>query len=262
MSRRNWERDELLAALWLYCTLPFGRLHSTNDMIVAVANELHRSASAVAMKACNFASLDPKLKQRRIVGLKNSGAATKSLWMEFQSEPTKVATEMQVRAGKLSNVARNEQSDREHDAETLSTIVDGDHPTEKLQIARVRLVQQFFRRAVLASYDERCAITGISCKYLLRASHIVPWSVREACRADPTNGICLNALHDAAFDRGLITLDSHLKVVCSERLRDDLEPSVGANFLLASIGTHAAHPEKFPISDEYLEYHRNNVFVQ
>jgi hypothetical protein len=59
---------------------------------------------------------------------------------------------------------------------------------------------------------------------LLIASHIVPWSTLDdraplapvprgvglgvRGRVDPRNGLCLSRLHDAAFDRGLITFDA------------------------------------------------------
>lgn len=39
--------------------------------------------------------------------------------------------------------------------------------------------------------------------------------MNEQHRLDPQNGIALNALHDKAFDRGLITFDTELRLVCS-----------------------------------------------
>ena len=54
---------------------------------------------------------------------------------------------------------------------------------------------------------------------LLNASHIIPWNVNVERRADPRNGIALNALYDRAFDRGLITFDEGLRLVVSGRLK-------------------------------------------
>jgi len=42
---------------------------------------------------------------------------------------------------------------------------------------------------------------------LLVASHILPWSTHESERLNVRNGICINRLHDAAFDQGLIAFD-------------------------------------------------------
>jgi hypothetical protein len=59
MPRSNdWTRDQLLIALRLYIRLPFGRLHGKNPEIVHVARAIGRTSGALAMKACNFASLD------------------------------------------------------------------------------------------------------------------------------------------------------------------------------------------------------------
>jgi hypothetical protein len=64
VPRRDWNRDEQPLALRLYCLLPFGKLHQSNQDVISIANAIERSPSAVAMKACNFASLDPALDRR------------------------------------------------------------------------------------------------------------------------------------------------------------------------------------------------------
>jgi hypothetical protein len=65
--RRNdlWTRDQLLLALRLYMRLPFGRLHRLNPEIIQLAGQIGRTPNAMAMKACNFANLDPALPQAR-----------------------------------------------------------------------------------------------------------------------------------------------------------------------------------------------------
>jgi len=94
--------------------------------------------------------------------------------------------------------------------------------TEILRSVTVRRGQDFFRNAVLAAYRGRCCITGLPARDLLRASHIIPWRTDVKSRLDPTNGLCLNALYDVAFDVGLLTVDEGLKVVFSRGLRDDV----------------------------------------
>ena len=46
-------------------------------------------------------------------------------------------------------------------------------PTDLERLVRVRRVQGFFRASVLASYEFRCAVTGLAVPELLNASHIV-----------------------------------------------------------------------------------------
>ncbi|MBM0141456.1 HNH endonuclease [Pseudomonas cannabina] len=70
------------------------------------------------------------------------------------------------------------------------------------------MAQVMFRDALLECYGRQCAFTGMSFTEALEACHIVPWS---ACspeeRLDVRNGILLNSLHHALFDKGWMTID-------------------------------------------------------
>jgi len=57
----KWTREHFLVALNLYCKLPFGKLYKGNPLIIEVAEKMGRTASSLAMKLSNFASLDPVL---------------------------------------------------------------------------------------------------------------------------------------------------------------------------------------------------------
>lgn len=105
-------------------------------------------------------------------------------------------------------------------------------PTEAAATVRLRRGQQFFRQAVLTAYGVRCCISGINVPPLLVASHIKPWGKFPAERQNPRNGLCLSALHDAAFDAGLITLDEAFRVVLSGKLRRYFpQPALEQNFV-------------------------------
>ncbi len=65
-------------------------------------------------------------------------------------------------------------------------------------IVQVRVNQARFRRAILASYNATCCMSGLRVPKLLVASHIVPWSIDTQNRLNPSNGLCLSALHDHA----------------------------------------------------------------
>lgn len=95
MKSSNWTCDELLAVLALYCRLPFGKLHRGNSEVIACAQRLGRTPSAVAMKLVNFASFDPELQRRGIKGLKNARRGDRALWEEFEADPERVAFESQ-----------------------------------------------------------------------------------------------------------------------------------------------------------------------
>lgn len=126
-----------------------------------------------------------------------------------------------------------------------------------------RTGQAFFRRSVVSAYEGRCCITGLAIPELLVASHIIPWSRRQETRIDPRNGLCLNVLHDKAFDSGLITVDRELRVRVSRRSREarsvDEDPAM-RRALQEVEGLPIRVPRKFGPLPEYLDWHREHLF--
>ena len=72
------------------------------------------------------------------------------------------------------------------------------------------------------------------------------------------NGV---ALHDKAFDRGLITFDTELRLVCAPSLRDHFADATAAQHFQAFEGKPLAIPaEAAGPKPEYLAWHREEVF--
>jgi len=92
------------------------------------------------------------------------------------------------------------------------------------------------------------------------SSHIVPWSNDKDNRLNPRNGLCLSALHDKAFDRGLITLDDDFCVMLSTELEQRNEPFV-QQFFHPLAGQPITLPERFTPDKAFLAQHREVVFV-
>jgi predicted restriction endonuclease len=251
-ARVHWSPNELLVAFRLYCRTPFGRLHQHNPEIVRLSRALGRTPSAVAMKACNFASLDPAQRARKIKALENVSRADRQLWERFHGHPEQVAFEAEAAYTSLTG----------RDAPPLETELQlPQGPSETQRIVRARRVQAFFRDAVLVSYGNRCALSDIAIPDLLNASHIVPWKTGVERRADPRNGIALNALYDRAFDRGLITFDASLRVVLSRRLRNGGAPGLHREALLGLDGRKLRLPSRFAPDPAAIAYHREHVFA-
>ena len=103
-------------------------------------------------------------------------------------------------------------------------------------------------------------MSGLSETRLLVASHIVPWSKDKANRLNPSNGLCLSAIHDRAFDKGLITLTDDFKIVVSEELKRKKEPFI-AEVLLPLNGCAIEPPERFAPQAEFVAWHRSMLFV-
>ena len=124
--------------------------------------------------------------------------------------------------------------------------------------------QDYFRRLVLANYGGRCAMTGIDMPQLLLASHIIPWSDKDNKkeRLNPCNGICLSALYDKAFDKGLISFSPDDYAVClSSALRENETKEYFDRYFSCIIGHKLVLPEVFLPDRNFLAYHREKIFV-
>lgn len=250
-ERIGWTRDQQLLALRLYMRTPFGRLHGRNPEILSLAARLGRTPGALAMKACNFASLDPDFRLTQRSGLSGASRADRAIWAEFAGNPEQLAAEAE------EAFARLDPAEADRDAAEI-TVPTGE--TETTRLVRARRVQSFFRAAVLTSYDCRCAISGLAAPELLIASHIIPWSDSVERRADPTNGLCLNALFDRAFDCGFITFDDTLRVVVSQRLKEAAgEAELGCSVLEAE-GRRLRLPRRFAPAVDALAHHRTRIY--
>jgi predicted restriction endonuclease len=251
-ERLAWTRDQLLIALRLYMRCPFGRLHGRNPEIIQLAITIGRTPGAVAMKACNFASLDPAFRASKRSGLSGASEADRALWAEFAADAERVAAEAEDTFARVDPAASASQ---------LQEVRPPPGETDVLRLVRARRVQSFFRAAVLTSYGTRCAVTGLAMPDLLVASHIIPWSSSIERRADPTNGICLNALFDRAFDRGLMTIDEDYRVIVSRRLHDAAHAADLSCSLRQGHGRRIHLPHRLAPDPGALSLHRTHLFT-
>lgn len=114
--------------------------------------------------------------------------------------------------------------------------------------------QRAFANAVKSNYGYRCAITGVTTKDFLVASHIVPWSQDQAIRLDPSNGICLSLLVDRAFEKGYLTIEDDLTIRVEDvRIGEDQEL---LNQLMPYHGKTLSAPAKQPPITQYLQRRR------
>jgi len=130
----------------------------------------------------------------------------------------------------------------------------------RLAEVQIRVKQSVFRKNVLSNFRDSCCLSGIKETDLLVASHIVPWSKQIESRLDPANGISLFITYDKLFDSGYFTFDNKLKVLVTSKL---IAYSPALKVVLQEIaGMEATKPKKIPINQEYLEYHRDVVFMK
>jgi putative restriction endonuclease len=265
MPRRHWTREELIVAFNLYCKLPFGQLHRNNPKIVELAHLLGRTPSSVAMKLCNFASFDPTHQVRGIRGLRHAAKSDEAIWNEFNDNWEQLAVESEQALMRLHGAAAEQYPLAESVTaeQTLAELVPPEPgQTEAERVTRVRLRQAIFRQMILASYRNACCVCTVPCEALLVASHIIPWAIRPELRVNPRNGLCLCALHDRAFDRGLLTVNPSFRVQISTRIRDYLPNGVLSRMFMRFQDHRIKLPEKFKPEPSFLEFHVANIFQQ
>lgn len=221
-SGKRWTRDELLIVLNLYHKLRFGQFDQRQPVIIDLAKRLDRTPSSVAMKLSNLASLDPALKLRGIEGLKGASNLDRDVWEEFHTNPSELIPLSQERFDALFLDAEGETTEVIPGTGIRKITRPPYGDTETIRPTKQRRGQAYFREVVLNNYDNRGSLTGLPVRELIIASHILPWSGHEAEHLNVRNGICLNRLHDAAFDQGLIAFDDNLRLLLSKRLRDVL----------------------------------------
>jgi putative restriction endonuclease len=257
---KRWTRDELLLAMHLYWRIPFGRQDQRDPEVVALARTLGRTASSVAMKLNNFTSLDPEERARGVRGLAGASALERSVWTEFSVEWERTSAESELLW--TERVERKDhpwQPPRAEDG--LADLAPYLGPTETVGSRTVRLAQDYFRRAVRAAYEQRCCVTGIDVEDLLVASHILPWASHPEERANPSNGLCLSRLQDAAFDKALVTFDEDRRLVIGKRLREHFTNDAIRTHFEPYEGKRLSTPTRFTPDERFLAYHRKNKFV-
>ena len=249
----NWTREQTIVAFNIYCKIPFKSSSSRHPEIIKYAKIIGRSPAALNMKIGNFGRLDPQLKQRGITGLSHGSKLEQEIWDEFHGDWEKLIYQSELLIAKFENKNIENSPDL-----GLDDLPQG---KEREKVVKTRVNQNFFRNAILSSYDHKCCITSLTVPELLIASHIVPWSENKKERLNPSNGLCLNALHDKAFDKGLITVSTDYKVIVSGCIMDSYATDVMKNYFVKFHNKKIATPDKFYPGKEFLYYHNNNIFI-
>lgn len=248
-----WTREELTLALYLYCQIPFAKTKANNPEVIRLALLLNRTPGSVARKLGNFGAFDPLLAARGISGLAHFSKADREIWHEYDHTWNRLVEDslllLESRQAQVVSASTEE----------APIIARPEEITQRQATVLVRVGQSFFRRAVLSSYENCCCVCSLDMPQLLVGSHIIPWVMDEEQRTDPQNGLCLCALHDKAFDKGLISVGSDFEI--------RVAPGVAASrsaFALAAIQSFAGQkirmPRRFAPHPDNLQWHIENVF--
>ena len=256
---RHWTRDETLIVFNLYYRISLNASNKSHPDVQHIAQLIGRTPDSVKMKIWNFGSFDPELKNRGIRGLRNATRLDQEVWDEFHQDWQACIDESErliAERERALAIPPRYAEDALEDEDTVPR-----EGRERMATVAVRENQSFFRKTILAAYENRCCVTGIDVETLLNASHIKPWAEsNQTEKLNPQNGLCLNVLHDRAFDRGLITLADDYAVIVSNQVRRTGSDAV-RKMLLDYADRKIQLPTRFKPRDDFLAWHRENVFV-
>lgn len=248
----KWNREETILAYDLYCRTQFGKITSSNPEIIELANMLGRTPASVAMKMSNLAHFDPELRKRKIAGMSHGSKLDEEIFREFENDWLELSYQASQIRSKYTGKTVNELLE-------LDTLPEGHSREEEV---KVRVGQYFFRMSVLSSYKNRCCVTGLAIPSLLVASHIKPWkdSDDKKEKTNPSNGLCLNALHDRAFDKGFITIDQNYRLIISTQLKNVKMDLQTREWFMSYENKAIDLPDKFRPGKDFIEYHNDVIF--
>lgn len=253
-QRRNWTYEETLMAFTLYYLLPPKEVDKSGADVKNLAQAIGRTPSAVALKAWNIAANDPNRVATGRVGMRNGSKLDVQIWEEYARRGNSLVEEG------INLLSKTLEGMSVTSAVSYAFVDLAPEGKERSAVRMERVNQQYFRNSLIRNYEGRCCLTGLSTPPLLVASHIKPWSVCDPRteRLVASNGLLLNALHDRAFDKGLITLNRNLEVIISSKLQRD---SAATDLLYKYEGRKIEHPISMPPAREFIEYHNDVVFV-
>lgn len=245
----KWNRDETLAALALYLSLPTSHMDDKGPEVIELANALGRTPGSVALKIFNLRANDPG---RRSKGMSHSSKLDAEIMSEYSSDAETVTRDAFIALSQFLT-----------DSEVVELVDESADITgeEKLVLSTSRIHQAHFRNLLLESYGRRCCISGIGGKGLeglLVASHIKPWKVSSgADKVAPENGLLLDGFWDKAFDQGFITLNFNYEIVVSRTI---LRDEVNKDLIWSKNGQKITLPLYGAPRKEFIEYHNDVIF--
>lgn len=254
MAKDIWNKEQLTVALNLYWKIPYNKISGTsNTLVKEIAPLIGRTPAALAYKLMNFTSLDPERQGKGNKGKSGAGEGDTIIWNEYFGKWEDLAFDSAFILSKTQNKPIETILGIEDEIE----FIEG---KEKERLVKMRVNQCDFRLRILGSYNEKCCITGLQIPSLLVASHIVPWSKNKKERLNPRNGLCLNNIHDKAFDKGLITVTTDFKVKLSDAILQKKYDLGIQKFFLAYENQYITLPDRFLPSIEFLDHHNHNIF--
>ena len=252
-QRKSWTREEVIIAYAFYCVIPFSKVNNSNQTNKDAAEVMGRSPASLKMRICNLAALDPDFLATGRAGLSSVAKLDQEVFAEFLSDWQRLSSMAEELLGlPIFDIAE--------------PVCNGPDKRRKKTYAEIsdKQARRFFRKSVIAAYEGRCCISGMTIPQMLIASHIKPYAVSDSQteRANPANGLLLNAFYDRAFDQGLMTVLPDLMILISGQVKEAYTDERTREWLYAIEGTRIKRPARFAPKRDLLEYHNEYVFLR
>ena len=250
---KPWTREDVIIAYALYCVIPFSKVNNSNQTIKDAAAIMERSPASLKMRICNLAALDPDFLATGRTGLASVANLDREVYAEFSSDWQRLSSTAEELLGlPIFDIAE--------------PIYNGPDRRRRKTYAEIsdKQARRFFRKSVIAAYEGRCCISGMTIPQMLIASHIKPYAVSDIQteRANPANGLLLNAFYDRAFDQGLMTVLPDLTILISKQVKEVYTDERTREWLYAIEGTKIKRPARFAPNRDLLAYHNEYVFLR
>ncbi|MDO4437313.1 MAG: HNH endonuclease [Coriobacteriaceae bacterium] len=256
MPRRNWTPEETHMAFALYLLLEPSQISKTNADVISFANAIGRSPSSVALKLWNISAYDLNRVETGRVGMRHGNKLDRLVWEEYNEGGEDF---LAASVDQLKETATKHRLEFKALKPVYAEIDSTPVGKERTATVKQRVNQRYFRNSLLKVYEGRCCITGISAPNLLIASHIKPWAFSDNAteKLSPTNGLLLNALHDRAFDQGLMTVTPDYRIHVSKYVKHNQDP---LGWLWQFDKQEISLPKSHAPNKELLLYHNDEVF--
>lgn len=229
-------------------------MHTRTPEVIEMANLLGRTVNSIAIRLTNFAACDPYHQNRGVKGMVGGIKQCQPIWDEFfTNQEELIFLSEQILAEKEHQTIETKFDELLFDIKDLKG-------ETKIREVKTRVNQNVFRQIVVANYSGKCAITGIDIPELLFASHIIPWSKNEDERLNPENGICLSALYDKAYDKGLISINEKYQVIISDKLKKKKEADYFGKYFAPIENQSLILPQRYFPKKEFIQYHLDEIF--
>lgn len=168
----------------------------------------------------------------------------------------KLLDALDTKAKDETSIIENINTDFQYPAYLIDDL-DKKQGEDVIRSVKVRSNQNVFRKKILEIYNQSCCITGLNIPEVNRASHIIPWAEDDKKRLDPSNGLCLSATYDAAFDRNLISLDDDYRIIISKDITDQYTNESVKDYFISKEGEKIKLPSSYLPHKDCLADHRS-----